>query len=127
VKVTVSRCFRFRRGAQSLLLPHIVTAPKARERGSQRDVSCIEYAAADAARGAAAAGYAQTLEWHHKITCKRRRENRPKGTWDTAFLLSNSRLDDAHEAPGHRRGNAEEVLAANRRRGGSLEEGVRHQ
>jgi hypothetical protein len=30
--------------------------------------------AADAALGAAAAGYAQTLEWHHK----RRRENRPK-------------------------------------------------
>jgi hypothetical protein len=36
--------------------------------------------------GAAAAGSAQTLEWHHKIKCmrKRRRENRPKGTWDTA-------------------------------------------
>jgi hypothetical protein len=39
--------------------------------------------AADAALGAAAAGYAQTLEWHHK----RRRENGPKGTWDTAFFI----------------------------------------
>ena len=34
---------------------------------------------------------------------------------------------DAHGTPGHRRGNAEEVLATNRKRGGSHEEKVRQQ
>jgi hypothetical protein len=34
-----------------------------------------------------------------------------------SFLNTNSRLDDAHGTPGHRRGSAEEVLATNRKRG----------
>ena len=37
------------------------------------------------------------------------------------------RLNDANGTPGHRRGNAEGMLATNLKRGGSHEEGVRQQ
>ena len=44
------------------------------------------------------------------------------------YKITNSRLDDVHGTPGHRRGNdAEKVLATNLKRGGSHEEGVRQQ
>ena len=35
-----------------------------------------------------------------------------QGDLGHSLFNANSRLDDAHEAPGHRRGNAEEVLSS---------------
>ena len=35
-----------------------------------------------------------------------------QGDLGHSLFNTNSRLDDAHEAPGHRRGNAEEVLSS---------------